>query len=142
MKRWMYAQNLLAWGDFRFSSPRESYLTRYPNGPHAADARRRLANRAQVLTLKGAAQALQDGAVILLDLIRNLGGLANDLLHFDLGAFISDLGNIGINIGELCVWGLRVVTGAYFGSAVADYFMRDRALGFIQQLIRNCSICL
>jgi hypothetical protein len=59
----------------------------------------------------------------------------SDILHLNLDDTIADLGNIGINILQLLVWGVRLVTGAYFGKEVSDYFMRDRALTFIRTLI-------
>jgi hypothetical protein len=53
----------------------------------------------------------------------------------NLADIIADLGNIGINVLQLMVWGVRLVTCAYFGKEVSDYFMRDRALTFIRTLI-------
>lgn len=80
-------------------------------------------------------QAVQDACAIVLDFVRNVGSLVNSILHLDLAGVIADLGNIAINLGQAVVWVVRVGTGAYFGAAVSDYFMRDRALGFIRTLI-------
>lgn len=85
--------------------------------------------------VKGTVQAVQDACDIVLDSIRNAGSLVNAILHLDLAGVIADLGNIAINLGQVVAWVVRVGTGAYFGAAVSDYFMRDRALGFIRMLI-------
>lgn len=85
--------------------------------------------------VKGFLQAAQDAAAVALDLVRNVGSLVNAALHLDLAGVIADLGNIGINLGQAVVWGIRAGTGAYFGAGVSDYFMRDRALGFVRTLI-------
>jgi hypothetical protein len=85
--------------------------------------------------VKGAVHAVADLAAITLDVVRNVGKLVSDILHLNLADIIADLGNIGINVLQLLVWGVRLVTGAYFGKEVSDYFMRDRALTFIRTLI-------
>jgi hypothetical protein len=85
--------------------------------------------------VKGALHAVADLAAITFDVVRNVGKLVSDILHLNLADIIADLGNIGINILQLLVWGVRLVTGAYFGKEVSDYFMRDRALTFIRNLI-------
>jgi hypothetical protein len=85
--------------------------------------------------VKGAIQALQDACAIVLDTVRNVGSLVNAVLHLDLAGVLGDLGNLGINALQAGAWVVRVVTGAYFGAAVSDYFMRDRALGFIRRLV-------
>lgn len=85
--------------------------------------------------VKGAVQAVQDGFGFVFDFVRNVGSLANAILHLDPAGIIADLGNIAINVGQAVVWVVRVGTGAYFGAAVSDYFMRDRALDFIRTLI-------
>jgi hypothetical protein len=85
--------------------------------------------------MKGAVHAVADLAAITLDVVRNVGKLVSDILHLNLADVIADLGNIGINVLQLLVWGVRLVTGAYFGKEVSDYFMRDRALTFIRTLI-------
>jgi hypothetical protein len=85
--------------------------------------------------MKGAVHAVADLAAITLDVVRNVGKLVSDILHLNLADVIADLGNIGINVLQLLVWGVRLVTGAYFGKEVSDYFMRDRALTFIRNLI-------
>jgi hypothetical protein len=85
--------------------------------------------------LKGTVQILHDGIGIALNVVRHGGELVSDLLHLNLGRVVGDVVNFGTDLGEAAVWGLRTVTGAYFGSAVADYFMRDRALSFIERLI-------
>lgn len=85
--------------------------------------------------LKGVVQAAQDVCAILIDVVRKVGSLVNAILHLDLAGIIADLGNIAINIGQAVVWVVRVVTGAYLGAPVSDYFMRDRALDFIRTLI-------
>jgi hypothetical protein len=78
--------------------------------------------------VKGALHAVADLAATTFDVVRNVGKLLSDILHLNLADIIADLGNIGINILQLLVWGVRLVTGAYFGKEVSDYFMRDRAL--------------
>jgi len=78
--------------------------------------------------VKGALHAVADLAATTFDVVRNVGKLLSDILHLNLADIIADLGNIGINILQLLVWGVRLVTGAYFG-------MRDRALTFIRNLI-------
>jgi hypothetical protein len=90
--------------------------------------------------VKGAVHAVADLAVILFDVVRNLGKLASDILHLNVGDIVADLGNLGIDILVLAWpyppgWVWRVVTGGYFGKEVSDYFMRDRALTFIRTLI-------
>lgn len=85
--------------------------------------------------VKGAVHAVADLAAITLDVVRNVGKLVSDILHLNLADVVADLGNIGINVLQLLVWGVRLVTGAYFGKEVSDYFMRDRALTFIRTLI-------
>lgn len=85
--------------------------------------------------MKGALHAVADLAATTFDVVRNVGKLSSDILHLNLADIIADLGNIGINILQLLVWGVRLVTGAYFGKEVSDYFMRDRALTFIRNLI-------
>jgi len=85
--------------------------------------------------VKGALHAVADLAATTFDVVRNVGKLLSDILHLNLADIIADLGNIGINILQLLVWGVRLVTGAYFGKEVSDYFMRDRALTFIRNLI-------
>jgi hypothetical protein len=86
--------------------------------------------------VKGAVHAVADLAAIAFDVVRNVGKLASDILHLNLADIIADLGNIGIDILQaVFVWGVRLVTGAYFGKEISDYFMRDRALTFIRTLI-------
>src|SRR6476661_5759462 len=86
--------------------------------------------------VKGAVHAVADLAAIAFDVVRNGGKLVSDVLHLNLADIIADLGNIGINILQLVlVWAVRLITGAYFGKEVSDYFMRDRALSFIRTLI-------
>jgi hypothetical protein len=86
--------------------------------------------------VKGAVHAVADLAGISLDIVRNVGKLVSDVLHLNLADIIGDLGNILLNVLQLIfVWGARLVTGAYFGKEVSDYFMRDRALTFIRTLI-------
>lgn len=85
--------------------------------------------------LKGAVHAAADVLGIDLDFLRNLGKLVSDLFHLDLAGFIADLGNIGVNFGQMLVWGIRLLSCAYFAKEVSDYFMRDRALSFIRTLI-------
>lgn len=88
--------------------------------------------------VKGAVHAAADLAAITWDVVRNIGKLVSDVLHLNPADVIADLGNIGINLLQLIlVWGVRLVTGAYFGKEVSDYFMRDRALSFIRTLIIN-----
>jgi hypothetical protein len=79
--------------------------------------------------------AVANLAAIAFDVVRNVGKLVSDVLHLNLADIIADLGNIGINVLQLMVWGVRLVTCAYFGKEVSDYFMRDRALTFIRTLI-------
>jgi hypothetical protein len=85
--------------------------------------------------VKGAVHAITDVLGIDIDFLRNLGKLVSDIFHLDLAGFIADLGNIAINFGQIVVWAIRVLTGAYFGKEVSDYFMRDRAVTFIRTLI-------
>lgn len=85
--------------------------------------------------VKGALHAVADLAAITWDVVRNVGKLVSDALHFNLASVIADLGNIGINLFQIVVLGVRLVTGAYFGKEIGDYFMRDRALTFIRTLI-------
>ena len=85
--------------------------------------------------VKGAVHAVADLAAIAFDVVRNVGKLVSDVLHLNLADIIADLGNIGINVLQLMVWGVRLVTCAYFGKEVSDYFMRDRALTFNRTLI-------
>jgi len=85
--------------------------------------------------LKGVVQATQDACAIVLDFVRNTGSLVSSILHLDLAGIIGDLANLGINLGQAIAWVIRAGTGAYFGGAIGDYFMRDQALSFIRTQI-------
>lgn len=78
-----------------------------------------------------------DAVGIGLRLVGDVGHLAADGLRLNLPAFLGDLANLGVGTGEAILAVLRLGSGGYFAGPVLANVERDRALDFVDNLIRT-----
>lgn len=78
-----------------------------------------------------------DAVGIGLRLVGDVGHLAADGWRLDLPGMLGDLANIGIGTGEAVVAVVRLGSGGYFAGAIMENVERDRALAFVDNLIRT-----
>ncbi|QQR87111.1 MAG: hypothetical protein IPJ76_02470 [Flavobacteriales bacterium] len=86
--------------------------------------------------VKGVVNVVKDIVRIVLDVVRHVGEFVNALLHLNLARMIDALLAIVVNVGEIVVWAVRIVTGGYFAGPVSDYYMRDRHINMIAGMVR------
>jgi hypothetical protein len=87
--------------------------------------------------INGVLEGIQDITKDVLHIVGDVGGIVGSILRLDLPGLIAKLGDLGIDLADLVLDGLRYVTGGYVVGAIVDNFERENLRAFVEGLINS-----